>query len=101
LQKTAENLAQAFENAYYTALSHSVTPEADKPTQVSGRAAWVVTYDVTYTNAAAQGATWTDEQAALVIVDIGTDEPAVFFASIPNSLNEANVSTLVSSLQRT
>jgi hypothetical protein len=51
--------------------------------------------------AAAQGATWTDEQAALVVVDIGTDEPAVFFASIPNSLNKANVNTLISSLQLT
>jgi hypothetical protein len=54
---------------------------------------------VTYTNASAQGATWTDEEAAVVVVDTGTDEPAVFFTSIPYTLNEANIPTLVSSLQ--
>jgi hypothetical protein len=58
-----------------------------------------VTYDVVYDNAAAQGATWTDEQAAVVVVDNGTSQPAVFFASIPNTLGEANIATLVSSLQ--
>ena len=52
-----------------------------------------------YNNAAAQGATWTDEQATVVVVDNGTDQPAVFFTSIPNTLDEANVTTLVSSLQ--
>ena len=54
---------------------------------------------MSYTNAAAQGATWTDEQAAVVVVDTGTNQPAVFFTSIPQSLDEGNVSTLVSSLQ--
>jgi hypothetical protein len=101
LQGTADNLAQTFENAYYGALNHTITPGTDEPVQVSGHAAWEVTYDVTYTNAAAQGATWTDEEAAVVVVDTGTDEPAVFFTSIPYSLNEANINTLVSSLQLT
>ena len=54
---------------------------------------------MTYTNAQAQGATWTDEQAAVVVVDNGTNQPAVFFTSIPSTLNEANVTTLASSLQ--
>jgi len=99
LQSTAENLAQTFSNAYYGALNHSVNPEEDQPLQVSGHAGWEVTYDVTYTNAAAQGATWTDEQAAVVVVDTGTDQPSVFFTSIPQNLNEDNVTTLVSSLQ--
>jgi hypothetical protein len=99
LQGTADNLAQTFENAYYGALNHTVTAGTDEPVQVSGHAAWEVTYDVTYTNAAAQGATWTDEQAAVVVVDTGTDEPAVFFSSVPDTLNEANITKLVSALQ--
>jgi hypothetical protein len=99
LQSTAENLAQTFSNAYYGALDHSLNPEQDQPVQVSGHAAWEVTYDMTYTNAQAQDATWTDEQAAVVVVDNGTNQPAVFFTSIPNTLNEANVTTLISSLQ--
>jgi uncharacterized protein DUF2510 len=101
LQSTAENLAQTFSNAYYGALNHSVNPEEDQPLQVSGHAGWEVTYDVSYTNAAAQGATWTDEQAAVVVVDTGTNQPSVFFTSIPQNLNEDNVTALVSSLQLT
>jgi hypothetical protein len=101
LQSTAENLAQTFSNAYYGSLDHTVKSEEDQPLQVSGHAGWEVTYDVSYTNAAAQGATWTDEQAAVVVVDTGTGQPAVFFTSIPQNLNEDNVATLVSSLQLT
>jgi hypothetical protein len=99
LQSTAENLAQTFSNAYYGALGHSVNPGQDAPAQVSGHAAWEVSYDVAYNNAAAQGATWTDEQATVVVVDNGTNQPAVFFTSIPDTLNEANITALVSSLQ--
>jgi hypothetical protein len=99
LQTTAENLAQTFGNAYYGALDHSINPEQDQPVQVSGHAAWEVSWDVSYTNAAAQGASWNDEQAAVVVVDTGTNQPAVFFTSIPQNLDEGNVSTLVSSLQ--
>jgi hypothetical protein len=102
LQSSAENLAQTFGNAYYGALAHTVNgPEEDQPLQVSGHAGWEVTYDVSYTNASAQGATWTDEQAAVVVVDTGTNTPAVFFTSIPQNLNEGNIATLVSSLQLT
>ena len=101
LQSTTENLAQTFGNAYYGALNHNVNPEQDQPVQVSGHAGWEVTYDVSYTDATDQGATWSDEQAAVVIVDTGTDQPSVFFTSIPQNLNEDNVTTLVSSLQLT
>lgn len=101
LQNTTENLAQTFGNAYYGALNHTVNEEQDQPLQVSGHAGWEVTYDVSYTDAGDQGATWSDEQAAVVIVDTGTDQPAVFFTSIPANLNENNVTTLVSSLQLT
>jgi hypothetical protein len=99
LQSTAENLGQTFSNAYYGALDHTLNLGQDQPVQVSGHAAWEITYGMAYTNAQAQGATWTDEQAAVVVVDNGTNQPAVFFTSVPSTLNEANVTTLVSSLQ--
>jgi serine/threonine-protein kinase len=99
LQTTAENLAMTFENAYYGALDHSITPGQDMPVQFSGHAAWEVTYDVTYTNASAQGVAWTDERAAVVVIDNGTNEPAVFFTSVPHSLNESHIPALVSSLR--
>jgi hypothetical protein len=101
LQSTTENLGQTFANAYYGALDHNVNQGEDQPLQVSGHAGWEVTFDVSYTNATAQGATWTDEQAAVVVVDTGTSQPAVFFTSIPQNLNEGNVTALVSSLQLT
>jgi hypothetical protein len=99
LQSTAENLAQTFSNAYYNALQHTLNVGQDQPVQVSGHAGWEVTYDMSYSNAAAQGATWTDEEAAVVVVDNGTSQPSVFFTSIPDTLNEANITALVSSLQ--
>jgi hypothetical protein len=99
LQNAADSLASTFENAYYSALNGSVAQGQDTPIQVSGHAGWEVTYDVTYPNASAQGATWNDEMAAVVVVDNGTDQPAVFFTSVPSTLNEDNIGTLVSSLQ--
>ena len=100
LQSVTANLASTFQNQFYNALNHTVTPEANQPVQVSGHAGWEVTYVVSYQNATQQGATWTDEQAAVIVADTGTgNTPAVFFTSIPGNLNENNVSTLVSSLQ--
>jgi hypothetical protein len=100
LQAVASNLANTFENAYYGALAHSITPELSEPVQISQHAGWEVTYLITYTDAAGQGALWSDEQAAVIVADTGDgNTPAVFFTSIPGNLNENNVSTLVSSLQ--
>jgi len=102
LQTIAENLGGTFADAYYNTLQHNTTPEQDQAVQVNGHSGWEVSYDISYTNAAAQGVTWADEQAAVVVVDTGTGgEPAVFFTSVPQNLNEGNVSTLVSSLQLT
>jgi hypothetical protein len=98
LQTSAVNLAQTFQNAYYSNLNHTLTQELSQPVEVSGHVGWEVTYDVVYTDQADQGETWADEQAAVVVVDNGTDQPAVFFTSIPANLVEANVQTLVSSL---
>jgi len=91
--------AQTFQNAYYSALAHNTTDGQSQAASVSGHQAWETTFDVSYTNAAAQGVTWTDEQAAVVVVDNGTAAPAVFFVSVPQTLNEANITTLVTSLQ--
>ena len=101
LQDVAENLGNTFSGAYYNDLAHNTSEELNQGLTVSGHDAWEITYDVSYTDAAAQGASWTDEQAAVVVVDTGTSEPAVFFTSIPSTLNEDNVAALVSSLQVT
>jgi hypothetical protein len=98
LQTTAVTLAQNFQNAYYSALNHTVTQGISQPVQVSGHVGWEVTYDIAYTDQANQGETWSDEQAAVVVVDNGTNQPAVFFTSVPANLDEGNVQTLVSSL---
>ena len=98
LQTITENLASTFENAYYGSLSHSINQEEDQQTSVSGHQAWEYTYDVVYTDPT-QGETWSDEQAAVVVVDNGTAQPAVFFTSIPGNLNESNGLALVQSLQ--
>jgi hypothetical protein len=99
LSPTATALASSFQNTYYSGLDHTVTPGVSQPVTISGHPGWEVTYQVSYTNAA-QGAAWTDEQAAVVVVDAGTgNEPAVFFTSVPGNLTESNVTALVSSLQ--
>ncbi len=54
---------------------------------------------MTYTNASAQRVTWKDERAAVVVVDNGTNQPAVFFTSVPHTLNESYIPFLVSSLR--
>jgi hypothetical protein len=100
LENTATNVASTLGNAYYTALAHSSAPVLSQPVSVSGHAGWEIEYQLTYTNAAAQGATWTSELAAVEVVDTGTgNTPVVFFASVPNTLGATTVNSLVSSLQ--
>jgi len=100
LANVTTTLANQFNNAYYSALSHSYAQELSEPVQVSGHAGWEVKFLVTYTNAAGQGVAWPDEMGAVVVADSGTGTaPAVFYVSVPNSLGETNVDTLVSSLQ--
>jgi hypothetical protein len=100
LQTITENLAQTFENADYGPLSHTINQEEDQQTSVSGHQAWEYTYDVVYTDPT-QGETWSDEQAAVVVVDNGTAQPSVFFTSIPTSLGEGNGLAMVQSLRLT
>jgi hypothetical protein len=102
LENTATNVAQTLENAYYNALNHTTQPALSQPVTVSGHPGWEIEYLVDYTNAAAQGATWTAEEGAVVVADTGTgNTPVVFFTSVPDNLGETNVATLVSSLQLT
>jgi hypothetical protein len=100
LENTATNVASTLGNAYYTAMAHSASPVLSQPVSVSGHAAWEIEYQINYTNAAAQGATWTSEEAAVVVADTGTgNTPVVFFASVPNTLGATTVNSFVSSLQ--
>jgi hypothetical protein len=102
LENTATNLVNTFNGAYYGALQHNFQPQVSQPVQVSGHAGWEIKFGMTYTNAQAQGATWSDEQGAVVVADLGPGlAPAVFYVSIPGNLGENNVDTLVSSLQLT
>ncbi len=102
LENTATNVASTLGNAYYTALAHTSSPVLSQPVTVSGHPGWEIEYQLTYTNAAAQGATWTSEEGAVVVVDTGTgNTPVVFFASVPNTLGATTVDSLVSSLQLT
>lgn len=102
LQTMAENLAGTFAGSYYNALAHNIVPGQDMAVQVDGHPGWEVTWDTVYTNAAAQGVTWADEQAAVVVVDTGTGgTPAVFFTSVPQTLGESNATSLIASLHLT
>jgi hypothetical protein len=102
LENTATNVASTLGNAYYTALDHTSAPVLSQPVSVSGHAGWEIEYQITYTNAAAQGATWTSEEGAVVVADTGAgNTPVVFFASVPNTLGATAVNSLVSSLQLT
>ena len=100
LENTATNVASTLGNAYYTALAHTSSPVLSQPVSVSGHPGWEIEYQLTYTNAAAQGATWTTEEGAVEVVDTGAgNTPVVFFASVPNTLGATTVNSLVSSLQ--
>ena len=102
LENTATNVAQTLENAYYIPLTHTIAPMLSQPVSVSGHAGWEIEYLVNYTNATAQGATWTTEEGAVVVADTGTgNTPVVFFTSVPDTLGQTNVAALVSSLQLT
>ena len=102
LQNTATNVASTLGNAYYTALDHTSAPVLSQPVTISGHPGWEIEYQLTYTNATAQGATWTSEEGAVVVADTGAgNTPVVFFASVPNTLGATTVNSLVSSLQLT
>jgi hypothetical protein len=93
-------VAEAAEGAYYSGLVDNSTIQSSSSMLVSGHQAWMVTFLVTYPDAASEGLAWTSEAGAVVVVDRGSGRaPAVFYASVPSNLGTADVSTLVSSLR--
>ncbi len=100
LEPVTTGVADAVEPAYYAGLRHHRTIETNSATRVSGHQAWMVTFVMTYPDAASEGLAWTSEAGAVVVVDRGAGQaPAVFYASVPSNLGTSDVSTLVSSLQ--
>ena len=100
LEPAAMRVADGVELAYYSGLQDSSTTQSSSAMLVSGHQAWMVTFLVTYPDAASEGLAWTSEAAAVVIVDRGAGQaPAVFYTSVPNNLGTSDVGTLVSSLQ--
>ena len=100
LEPVTMDVADAVEPAYYAGLRHHRTIESNSATRVSGHPAWMVTFLMTYPNAASEGLAWTSEAGAVVVVDRGAGQaPAVFYTSVPSNLGTSDVSTLVSSLQ--
>ena len=98
LENVTVNLANTFNGTYYAALPHTTQTTESVPVSISGHPGWEVEFLVTYTNP--QGLAWTNELGAVVVADPQTGAaPAVFYTSVPGNLNEANVTTLVSSLQ--
>jgi hypothetical protein len=93
-------VADAVDPAYYSGLQHDRTIESSSSMLVSGHPAWMVTFLMTYPDAASEGLSWTTEAGAVVVVDRGAGQaPAVFYASVPSNLGTSDVSTLVSSLR--
>ena len=93
-------MADAVGQAYYGGLPHSRTVEDSYGMTVSGHAAWVVKFLMTYPDAAGQGLAWSTELGAVVVVDSGAGHaPAVFYVSVPASLGTQNVATFLSSLR--
>jgi hypothetical protein len=100
LESVTMSVANAVEGAYYSGLQHESTIGTSSPTLVSGHQAWMVTFLVTYPDAASEGLAWTSEAGAVVVVDRGAGQaPAVFYTSVPSDLGTSDVTILVSSLR--
>ena len=100
LEPVTMGVANALEPAYYAGLRHRRTIESSSAMQVSGHQAWVVTFLMTYPDAASEGLAWTSEAGAVVVVDRGAGQaPAMFYASVPSNLGTSDVATLVGSLR--
>jgi len=100
LELVAIGVADAVGPLYYSGLAHDSTIDSSSSILVSGHQAWLVTFLVTYPDAANEGLAWTSEAGAVVVADRGAGQaPAVFYASVPSNLGTSGVSTLVSSLQ--
>lgn len=100
LEPVTMGVAGAVDPAYYSGLRHRRRIESSSAMQVSGHPAWMVTFLVTYPDAASEGLAWTSEAGAVVVVDRGAGQaPALFYTSVPSNLGTSDVATLVSSLR--
>jgi hypothetical protein len=100
LPQTAMNLVTAFDPTYYNTLPHVRSTEQNNPLQVSGHAAWIVEFQLTYPTAASLGLAWQSQLGAVVVVDRGTGQPpAVLYVTVPDNLGPANVGVILASLQ--
>jgi hypothetical protein len=100
LEPVTMGVADAVDPAYYSGLQHSRTIEGSFATQVSGRPAWIVTFLMTYPDAAREDLAWTREAGAVVVVDRGAGQaPALFYVSVPNDLGTGTFDTLINSLR--
>jgi hypothetical protein len=100
LEPVAAAVAAATDPAYYSGLNHDRTLEGSSAMQVSGRPAWLVTFSMTYPDAAAEGLAWTGEEGAVMVVDRGAGAtPALFYASVPGNLGRGTITTLIDSLR--
>jgi hypothetical protein len=100
LQPTAMSLTFALDVAYYSGLPHYRTLDSSNAMLIGGHQAWVVTFLMTYSDAASQGLPWTSEAGAVVVVDRGAGyAPAVFYVSVPSNLGTSTVGVLVRSLR--
>ncbi|TDD71182.1 hypothetical protein E1298_36000 [Actinomadura rubrisoli] len=73
--------AKAFEAQYY-AFPHRTMPLASQALSVGGRQGWLVASYLTYKRS---GVRATGEIVATAVIDTGRPEPAVVFASLPNT----------------
>jgi hypothetical protein len=100
LDPVTMSVADAVEPVYYGGLRYRRTVQSSSALRVSGHQAWVVTFVMTYPDAAGEGLHWTSEAGAVVVVDRGPGQaPAVFYTSVPSNLGTSDVTTLVSSLR--
>ena len=94
------NLVSAFDAAYFASLPHVRATVENNPLQVSGHAGWIVEFQMTYQNAAAQGLAWQTQMGAVVVVDRGAGQPpAVLYMTVPNNLGTANIGVILASMQ--
>jgi hypothetical protein len=102
LEPVTISVAAALESTFYNGLQDYPTVEGSFATQVSGQPAWVVTFLMTYPDAASEDLAWTSEDGAVVVVDRGAGQaPALFYVSVPNDLGTGTVDTLINSLRLT
>ncbi|MGA2828087.1 MAG: DUF2510 domain-containing protein [Streptosporangiaceae bacterium] len=100
LPQTATTLAGTFDSGYDNSLPHDSVTQQNNPLQVSGHPAWIVEFQQTFQNAAAEGLAWQTALNAVVVVDRGTGQmPAMLYVSVPDNLGTANVGAILASLQ--